>query len=227
MYKVETIEYRGFDINIYNDECPANPVKEWDLFGTMVCCHGRYDLGHESFTNSDDLWQELADVADYEYDGYWASEYRDEIMKALEKVAFVLPLYLYDHSGITMNTGGFSCSWDSGQVGWIYVLKDDVRREQKWKRITKDREAKVYKWLEGAVEVYDHYLTGNVYGYVIEDVDSLWGFYGDHEESGLVDEAKYMIDSHIKNERQSHFDQVKTWIKNNVPLQYRNKLELQ
>lgn len=32
----------------------------------------------------------------------------------------ILPLYLYDHSGITMNTCGFSCPWDSGQVGWIY-----------------------------------------------------------------------------------------------------------
>ena len=28
----------------------------------------------------------------------------------------ILPLYLYDHSGITMNTCGFSCPWDSGQV---------------------------------------------------------------------------------------------------------------
>ena len=26
----------------------------------------------------------------------------------------ILPLYLYDHSGITMNTTGFSCPWDSG-----------------------------------------------------------------------------------------------------------------
>ena len=35
----------------------------------------------------------------------------------------ILPLYLYDHSGITMNTCGFSCPWDSGQVGWIYADK--------------------------------------------------------------------------------------------------------
>jgi len=35
----------------------------------------------------------------------------------------ILPLYLYDHGGITMSTGAFSCPWDSGQVGWIYAPK--------------------------------------------------------------------------------------------------------
>ncbi len=35
----------------------------------------------------------------------------------------ILPLYLYDHGGITMRTNPFSCPWDSGQVGWIYAPK--------------------------------------------------------------------------------------------------------
>ena len=35
-----------------------------------------------------------------------------------------LPLYLYDHGGITMSTNPFSCPWDDGgQVGWIYASK--------------------------------------------------------------------------------------------------------
>ena len=39
----------------------------------------------------------------------------------------ILPLYLYDHSGITISTRPFSCPWDSGQVGWIYASKDTFR----------------------------------------------------------------------------------------------------
>jgi len=36
----------------------------------------------------------------------------------------ILPLYLYDHGGITMSTNPFSCPWDDGgQVGWIYASK--------------------------------------------------------------------------------------------------------
>ena len=48
----------------------------------------------------------------------------------------ILPLYLYDHSGITMNTCGFSCPWDSGQVGWIYASAMDSSFSRKmWRWI--------------------------------------------------------------------------------------------
>ena len=50
-----------------------------------------------------------------------SGEFRS-IVEALGKYV-ILPLYLYDHSGITMSTGPFSCPWDSGQVGWIYASK--------------------------------------------------------------------------------------------------------
>ena len=39
-----------------------------------------------------------------------------ELIGELENVV-ILPLYLHDHSGLTMNTSGFHCPWDSGQVG--------------------------------------------------------------------------------------------------------------
>ncbi len=35
-----------------------------------------------------------------------------------------------------MNTTGFSCPWDSGQVGWVFVSKKKVREEYGVKRIT-------------------------------------------------------------------------------------------
>ena len=40
----------------------------------------------------------------------------------------MLPLYLYDHSGITMSISPFSCPWDSGQVGWIYCTPDAISK---------------------------------------------------------------------------------------------------
>ena len=94
-----------------------------------------------------------------------------------------LPLYLYDHSGITMSTSPFSCRWDSGQVGFIYVTCERVRKEYGWKRITKARRDKILTYLNGEVQTYDQYLTGDVYGFIISDedgdeVDSCWGCYG-------------------------------------------------
>lgn len=78
----------------------------------------------------------------------------------VDKVAIILPLYLYDHSGITMSTGAFSCPWDSGHVGWIYVTLGDIRKEYSVKRVTKKIREQAIKCLNGEVETYDEFLTG-------------------------------------------------------------------
>lgn len=93
----------------------------------------------------------------------------------------ILPLYLYDHSGITMNTTGFSCPWDSGQVGWIYATGEDVVKE--YGSITPETLEKAKDLLQGEVEYYDHYIRGDCYGLQLfkgeEEIDSCWGFIGD------------------------------------------------
>lgn len=174
-------------IEIYQDTYTESP-REWDNLGTMVCFHRRYDLGDKHDYDSDD------------YSGW--EEMKEAIMKQ-EKVHTILPLYLYDHSGITMNTTGFSCRWDSGQVGWIFVSKDKVKEEG-------IDESKVEKYLKGEVETYDQYLRGDVYGYKIyevttcslgheheEDLDSCWGFYG---EEYCLQEAKDIVNHWIEKE---------------------------
>ncbi len=89
-----------------------------------------------------------------------AEEFIDDLG---EDVCVILPLYLYDHSGITMNTTGFSCPWDSGQVGWVFVSKKKVREEYGVKRITESLVEKVTEILKGEVKTYDMYLTGELY----------------------------------------------------------------
>lgn len=93
-----------------------------------------------------------------------------------------LPLYLYDHSGITMRTSAFSDPWDSGQVGWIYVSMEKAR--ENWPGCTdaEVREA-AERVLQAEVEGYDQYLTGDVWGYTVEDDDGeelagCWGVFG-------------------------------------------------
>lgn len=160
-------------IRIEQDDSPESP-REWDNLGTMVCWHGRYELGDDQ-----------------------PSERPEEFRSELPKDIIELPLYLYDHSGITMNTTGFKCPWDSGQVGFIYVSREDVREKYGWKRITKAREQQILGYLKADVETYDQYLRGDVYGFVIEELkqdgtwenfDNCWGFYGDDPfENGMTD----------------------------------------
>jgi len=239
----KTLRYKGHTIKIIADDCPESP-REWDNLGTMICFHSRYDLGDSKeskhYNDSEDFFAELAGVDYHEfynkYDKGFAipgssKDVYKEVMNKLSKLAhernIILPIYLYDHSGITMSTGRFSCPWDSGQVGWIYVSKEDVRKEYKWKNLTKERIATIEKYLEGEVETYDQFLTGEVYGWkVVETGESVWGYYGDEGIEDAISEAKSSIDWEVKNSIKKHTEQLKNWIRNKVPVAYRKPLEL-
>ncbi len=191
---VETIDYKGFEIRIFYDECIDESPREWDNLGKMVCWHRRYTLGDEQPKEYPIgymigvLCEEFADKIPCPQDSYledWLMEDDERVLKYFHKFAIQLPLYLYDHSGITINTTGFSCPWDSGQVGFIYVLKKDMLKEFSKKKMTKQLFAKAEKILKQEVETYDQYLRGDVYGFQIiepdcedNNLDSCWGFYG-------------------------------------------------
>jgi len=163
----DVIDYNGYEISIERDDCGESP-REWDTFGTMVCFHSRYRLGDE---------HEFSSPGEFE-------EYRRE------HDLVVLPLYLYDHSGLTMNTTGFRCPWDSGQVGWIYADRETVKKE------FGDDEEAARKCLVSEVETFDQYLRGDVWGYVVthrgRDIDSCWGFYGRED---MLSQARAAVDA--------------------------------
>ena len=154
-------EVNTYTIKIYTENDPQNPREEWENFGKMVCFHRNYKLGDKHSFSVESL-QEFLD------------ENKDKIV--------ALPLYLYDHSGMTMSAKPFSCIFDSGQVGVIYATYEDIRKAYKIKRVSPKILEQVKSRLLSEVEVFDRYLTGQVYGYVVEDskgndIDSCWGYY--------------------------------------------------
>jgi hypothetical protein len=165
-------------LRIVQDDSPMNP-RQWDNMGTMICFHRRYTLGDDHEFAVDD------------YSGW--NELREGILKKFGKDSEILPLYLYDHSGITMNTTGFSCPWDSGQVGFIVASANDIRDTYGVKRLTAKQRRKAIDRLQCEVKTYDEYLTGEVYGYVLEndegeEEDSCYGFFGrDPFTNGMAD----------------------------------------
>lgn len=209
---MEILEYRGYKIDIVADDVTESP-REWDNVGKMVCQHRRYVLGDEQYENSyANSWTEWfayyvlenystgLDLKCYDTFGYFEEEEEiEKVWKWIEKNMIVMPLFLYDHSGISISTSK-SCRWDSGQVGFMYITKRDAVVKSGNKYFTKALEEKTIACLESELKTYDTYLRGDVYGYRIldkegNDIDSCWGFYGyDHEKSGLMDEAKGYID---------------------------------
>lgn len=146
---IEQVLYKDYLISIDYDWDPVNP-REWDNFGTMVCFHGKYTLGDKHGIESPDF-------------SSW-SEVRDHIEADLGGMV-ILPLYLYDHSGISMSVGApraQHASWDSGQVGFIYCTDGDMVAEG-----VKDLEY-AETLLRGEVAAYNRFLTGQVYTYRIE-----------------------------------------------------------
>lgn len=195
----------GYVLRLYQEEQEGaidNP-REWNNAGTMVCWHSRYNLGdHHCNASPRDFLENLAYEIDqktqaqlecqyYEDTAMTEEDYMNALMEVIQQGAYILPLYLYDHSGITMNTSGFSCPWDSGQVGWIYMTYDTAQKEH-------FNEQEAINCLNGEVKCYDQYINGEVYGYQIvetdeegNEIDSVagcTGFYGDDmEENGMIE----------------------------------------
>jgi hypothetical protein len=174
---IESIEYKGCLIDIYPDDTPSNP-RDYDNLGTMVCFHRRYNLGDtHDFPNP--------------------SEFEEFLQH--EKNLLAIPLFLYDHSGITISTTPFACPFDSGRVGSIYVTYETLRKEYGVKNITKKIIERATLCLHSEVITYRKYLRGECYGYEITvnntdvGVGSCWGYY---DMDYAVEEAKLAIDAY-------------------------------
>lgn len=157
----ETDPVTGVALRIVSDDYPDDPRASWDHFGKMVCWHRRYTLG---------------DAHNWPDPGAFEAD-----MKGARMIR--LPLFLYDHSGLTMNTGGFSCPWDSGQVGWIYATREAVLAEYRVKRLTKAVREAALELFRAEVSEYDSFLRGDVWTVRVEDrdgdlLDACGGFIG-------------------------------------------------
>ena len=192
----ESIEYKGHIIRIETDDSPLNPRTEFDNCCKMVCFHKNYKLGDEKDYNRSDYnsWDEL----------------KKDIVKQ-ENVVIIIPLYLYDHSGITISTTPFSCRWDSWQVGFVYMTRESIKNDFGIKRLTLKALTKIQEIIKSEVKVYDDYLTGNVYGYQIylkdndNVIDSCSGYFGyepDESKWDVLMDAKAIVDSIVANNPQ-------------------------
>lgn len=208
MDAIEKFEVNGIEVEIRQEEYLDESPRDWDNLGTMVCWHSRHRLGDKhTHRNVEEMVDSLLTEKEAESirrreevswerrcspmhgDEYFKAnaELKEYIQKlkwdAVWKRYVFLPLYLYDHSGITMSTGAFSCPWDSGQVGYIYVSREKAMKEWSRKRWTKKFERDMDEVLKSEVKVYDQYLTGDVYYYTATDPqsgesESCGGYYG-------------------------------------------------
>jgi hypothetical protein len=187
----------------------------------MVCEHGRYNLGDsDGREKAINAVRESRDYRDSWEEGDEALDLSEpsDLWTAIQRCSDVIacPLYLYDHSGITisMGRGGnpFSCPWDSGMVGFIFMTKAMILSN--WMkpataRLTPALKAQALDLMDGETKTYDMYLTGDVYGYVVEridpedededgeELDSCWGMFG---YDYAVEEGQAVLEDYASEE---------------------------
>jgi len=175
----------GFSLAIYSDPDPLNPRTDYDNLATFA------------------TWHRNARIGERQIEGMNLKAMVKMLKEEGEEVLAILPIWLYDHSGMTIRSQKsgrpgypFTCQWDSGQVGWAYVTREKAEKMGCTPGATyidhETKEEKTYdrdyyeEQIIGEVETLDQVMTGQVYGFVVydrhnEDVDSCWGFIGDDD----------------------------------------------
>ena len=196
----QDIYYKGYKIKIREDDNPDSP-NDWEdneLF--LVYSHRQFTVRRKGF-----------DPENIFYNPEHFSEY------------YILPVEAYIHSGVLLSlfTGEKYCKWDSSVTGYILPSKTNFKSMEDASRAA---ESLIQLWndyllgniygfiiekpvttysiskekfetlkfendlanLEGEFDIYDEWLQ----------MDSCWGFYGNPETSGCIDEAKATIDNY-------------------------------
>ena len=199
----KTFKVGKYTVKIYQDTDASSP-DEWgntDLFLTGY--HSR-----EFWVNRKNFEQEQIETHLEEGEGLYRGYH-------------VIPLYAYIHSGVALsvscNSYPFNDRWDSGQVGYVFA------DSKQWTSIED-----AYKAAESLVSEWNQYLSGDVYGYVIEDsegneIQSCWGYYGIEY---CEDDARGVAEYQIKQDVKKHLSTLKNWVKNRVPLIKRHALAI-
>ncbi len=172
---MESIEYKGYTLNVEPDEYADSP-KEWgdeNLF--LVGFHREFSVDHK-------------DVGEGLVRSIFAGNKYEDGSKSEDAVEFskkyhVFPLEAYIHSGVSLHLGGearIDRAWDVSMVGALFVAKSEARTKKRAEELAR-----------GLIKTWNMYLSGDVWSVSVEDqdgevLDTCGGFYGyaDAEASG-------------------------------------------
>lgn len=200
---------KNYMLVIEQDDYSEENPREWDNIGTMLCWHRRYGLGDKhGYASPRDFLEEM--VMPYIEVNIDLENISDsEILSILRENDFIiLPIYLLDHSGLSISVSDFGDKWDSGQVGWIYVSPEKIKKE--YGAVNENTKKAAQKELKAEIEIYDNFLKGNVWDFALYDtntgelINTVGGFIGDIDEikddilSYLdcpQEDARYMVEN--------------------------------
>lgn len=154
-----TIDYDGF----------TGSPRDWNNIWSLSCVHKRHELGDA------DCRLDLNDFGGWEECG---QALRDKF-----DIVEMVPLYMTDHSGVSLSITNPRNNWDSGQIGFAFLTEEKQKELIENYDSTNLRETALGV-LKTELNEYEAYLNGESYVVKKEDVttgeelDSVSGFYG-------------------------------------------------
>ena len=162
---METFEKNGYKVTIEQDTDPSSPSEYQDEHAFIATTNNRY------FTVAGPNGETASTLG--------------ANLEEWEKTHHVYKLNALIHGdvrlSITSDLKQYYMGFDSGQIGFLLVTRDESEIPEP------------QKYAEGMVEEWNQYLSGDVWGFTIEDgegnhIDSCWGFYGfDYAKSEAFD----------------------------------------
>ena len=167
---METFEKNGYKVTIEQDTDPSSPSEYQDEHAFIVTTNNRY------FTVAGPNGETASTIG--ENLGEWEKTHHVYKLNAL--------IHGDVHLSIASDLKQYYMGFDSGQIGFLLVTRDEPEIPEP------------QKYAEGMVEEWNQYLSGDVWGFVIEDgdgnhLDSCWEFYG-------FDYAKSEAESAVPND---------------------------
>ena len=188
---LETVKYKGFEISI----CPDSDTESPDAWGDDNLFLTGY---HRDFTVKSEIVtkEECQSLLNKNPEEYGVGKYR---YKELLKKYHVFGLEAYIHGGVALSISyevNFpDRQWDVSHLGCVFVAKSEWRTRKQ-----------AHKSAKVLIETWNQYLSGDVYGYMVEPdlsgcMGSCWGFYGEDGKKEMIAEAKSEIDCHIDSRK--------------------------
>lgn len=142
-------------------------------------------------------WHWLVQVSVDKNNRYIGGLY-DKTATHTDEWLFTLPLYAYIHGGVKLSTTPFQDPFDSGQVGWVGIAKENAEVEG----LTAEDGEKMEAHVQAFIKDWNAYFAGDVWNVLIEStedgvhfdfVDSVGGCMGYHNAE---EDAQDMINDH-------------------------------
>lgn len=233
---METIMYRGHEIEITQFENAENPFKNWDGEPGIIVetfrnrnenhlSEGEQEIRSEisdiilaAITQAPDNGKEAIKTKIEEITGYeqWEEYTEDFISEAVKDSDIETLSNLCDYFKITYFSG-ISKGYSQGDWAAVFLYYTKEKIEEIGIQAEHIQQA-----LESSFKLFGYWMWGDVYEYYIPSVGSCLGYYGsNHEESGLLEQAESAIDYYEEKKLKDKFKLLKTKIKARTPLMYR------